>query len=51
MNAAATTVRVIRLFVSSPGDVQAERDALRELVDSINRTDGRASGFRLELFR
>jgi hypothetical protein len=44
-------VRLIRVFVSSPGDVQAERDALRELVDSINRTDGRASGFRLELFR
>jgi formylglycine-generating enzyme required for sulfatase activity len=51
MNAAATTVRVIRVFVSSPGDVQAERDALRELVDSINRTDGRDRGFRLELFR
>jgi hypothetical protein len=51
MNAAATTVRVIRVFVSSPGDVQAERDVLRELVDSINRTDGRSRGFRLELFR
>jgi hypothetical protein len=51
MNAAATTVRVIRVFVSSPGDVQAERDALRELVDSINRTDGQARGYRLELFR
>jgi hypothetical protein len=51
MNAAATTVRVIRVFVSSPGDVQAERDVLRELVNSINRTDGRQRGFRLELFR
>jgi len=48
------TARIIRVFVSSPGDVQEERSALEEVVNSvnsINRTDGRAAGFRLELFR
>ncbi|TVS12283.1 MAG: DUF4062 domain-containing protein [Planctomycetaceae bacterium] len=51
MNAAATMVRLIRVFVSSPGDVQAERDVVDEVVAAINRTDGDAGGFRLETFR
>ncbi|MCY2987357.1 MAG: SUMF1/EgtB/PvdO family nonheme iron enzyme [Planctomycetota bacterium] len=45
------TVRIIRVFVSSPGDVQAERDVLDEVVASINRTEGQAHGVRLELFK
>ena len=45
------TVRIIRVFVSSPGDVQAERDVLDEVVASINRGDGQAHGVRLELFK
>ena len=43
--------RIIRVFVSSPGDVAEERKVLSEIVDSINRTDGQVGGFRLELFR
>ena len=45
------SVRLVRVFVSSPGDVRAERDVLDEVVAAINRTDGQAGGFRLELFR
>jgi hypothetical protein len=44
-------VRMIRVFVSSPGDVAQERAVIDELVASINRTDGQVAGFRLELFR
>lgn len=44
-------VRLIRVFVSSPGDVSEERQILDEVVDSINRTDGHAAGFHLELFK
>ncbi len=50
MSTPSETVRIIRVFVSSPRDVSEERAVLDELVDSINRTDGRAGGFRLELF-
>ena len=45
------TVRLIRVFVSSPGDVEPECNVLGEVVDSINQTDGQGSQFRLELFR
>lgn len=51
MSPAFETVRILRVFVSSPGDVAAERDVMAELVDSINRTDGKTHGIRLELFR
>jgi hypothetical protein len=33
-------IRRFRIFVASPGDVQAERDALKEVVEEINRTHG-----------
>lgn len=45
------TMRVLRVLVSSPGDVQAERDVLDEVVASINRVEGPACGVRVELFR
>lgn len=45
------TARVIRVFVSSPDDVAAERAVLEEIVSSVNRTEGDAHGLRLELFR
>jgi len=45
------TAQIIRVFVSSPGDVQAERDVMEEVVASINGTDGQGLNFRLELFR
>ena len=44
-------VRLISVFVSSPNDVAEERRVLDEIVDSINRSDGKAGGFRLELFK
>ena len=44
-------VRLIRVFVSSPGDVKAERDTVEDVVASINRGEGAAAGFRLEVFR
>lgn len=44
-------VRLIRVFVSSPGDVQAERNVLGSVVAGINATDGDHRGYRLELIR
>jgi formylglycine-generating enzyme required for sulfatase activity len=42
---------LIRVFVSSPGDVPAERAVLDSVVKGINTTDGQHRGFRLEVFR
>ncbi|MFM7071777.1 MAG: NACHT domain-containing protein, partial [Planctomycetota bacterium] len=42
-------VRILQVFVSSPGDVQKERDVLDDVVASINRTAGDLGGFRIEL--
>jgi len=50
MSSVFETVRIIRVFVSSPGDVAAERAVMAELVEAINRTDGKTHGIRLELF-
>lgn len=44
-------VRLVRIFVSSPGDVVGERSVLDEVVSGINRTDGEAQSVRLETFR
>jgi ubiquinone/menaquinone biosynthesis C-methylase UbiE len=44
-------VRRIRVFVSSPNDVRAERDLLDGVVDEINRTMGDARSFVLQLFK
>ncbi len=48
---ATSTPRRIRIFVSSPGDVAAERNALKRVVASINRTDGQCRNAYLELFK
>jgi len=39
-------VRLIRIFVSSPGDVGGERRLMDEVVAAINRTDGQAGAGR-----
>jgi formylglycine-generating enzyme required for sulfatase activity len=44
-------VRLIRVFVSSPGDVAAERAALDEVVQRINQTDGDQMKMRLDVFK
>lgn len=43
--------RIIRIFVSSPGDVAEERKVLDEVVSRINRTDSQARNVRLEVFK
>ena len=45
------TVRLIRVFVSSPGDVDEERRILTRVVEFINDNDGEERGFQLKLFR
>jgi formylglycine-generating enzyme required for sulfatase activity len=45
------TIRLVRVFVSSPSDVATERGVLDEVVGRINRTDGHARNVRLELWR
>ncbi|MBC8871588.1 MAG: SUMF1/EgtB/PvdO family nonheme iron enzyme [Planctomycetes bacterium] len=46
---AAGSVRIVRVFVSSPDDVAAERAQLDELVANINGVEGDAHQVRLEL--
>ncbi len=41
---------LLNVFVSSPGDLSEERRRLHEIVDRINRTDGKARRIRLELW-
>ena len=48
MPSAAT---VLRVFVSSPSDVQAQRELLDEVVERINRTDGERFGVELKLVK
>lgn len=48
---APQSVKVIRVFVSSPGDVADERAVLDEVTDRINRTQGREHGVRLEVWK
>jgi len=47
----ANTVRLLRVFVSSPGDVQDERDVLDEIVSTINDIDGEFGNFVVKLFK
>ena len=44
-------VQRIRVFVSSPNDVKAERELLDGVVEEINRTIGETSSFVLQLFK
>ncbi len=44
-------IRLIRVFVSSPGDVTRERVALDEVIAFINDGDGRRRGVRLEAWK
>ncbi|MBL8168409.1 MAG: leucine-rich repeat domain-containing protein [Acidobacteria bacterium] len=47
----STEVRILRIVVASPGDVQTERDALPAIIDEVNRTVAVDRGLRLELTR
>jgi hypothetical protein len=44
-------VRVLRVVVASPGDVQSERDSLPEVIDELNKSTAADRGLRLELTR
>ena len=44
-------VHVLRIVVASPGDVQAERDALQVVLEELNRGIAAERGLRLELVR
>ena len=47
----AETVTLLRVFVSSPGDVAEERQLLEEVVDRVNRTEGIGRGIILQLWK
>jgi ubiquinone/menaquinone biosynthesis C-methylase UbiE len=47
----ASHIRRLRIFVSSPNDAKAEREALDEIVETINRTNGEQQSFVLQLFK
>jgi len=47
----ARSARVIRVVAVSPGDVMAEREALQEVVDELNRGIATSRGCRLSLWR
>jgi hypothetical protein len=44
-------VHLLRIVAASPGDVQAERDALPAVLEELNRGIAAAHGLRLELGR
>lgn len=44
-------VRLVRIVVASPSDVQAERDLLPRVLDELNRSIAADRGLRLELAR
>jgi hypothetical protein len=43
--------QVFTIFVASPSDVKAERDALEDVVQELNQTIGRTLAVKLELLR
>lgn len=45
------TVSSYRVFVASAGDVQPERDAVKDAVESVNRTLGPSHDKHLDLWR
>jgi hypothetical protein len=45
------SIQILRIVVASPGDVQAERDALTTVVEEINRGIAGDRSLRLELSR
>jgi internalin A len=46
-----TQVRILRVVVASPGDVQPERELLPTVIDEVNRGMAADRGLRLELSR
>src|ERR1043165_2668786 len=42
-------VELLKVFLASPGDVAAERQVVREVLDSVNRTIGLERGLHFEI--
>jgi len=47
----ASDVRILRVLVASPGDVQAEREAVPKVVEGLNRGIAADRGLHLEVYR
>jgi hypothetical protein len=45
------TIRLVRVFVSSPGDCTHERQVLDEVVERINKSESDRTGLRLRTFK
>lgn len=45
----ASTRKIIRAFLASPGDLEPERKAIRNVVDEFNETWANALGYQVEL--
>jgi hypothetical protein len=43
-------MRVVRVFVSSPGDCSTEREIVEEVVRRVNDIDGELAGLNLKTF-
>src|SRR5688500_2184321 len=46
-----TNIRIIRIFVASPSDVEIERDRVDLVIEELNRDIGESLGVRLESIR
>ncbi|TAM83490.1 MAG: hypothetical protein EPN47_05110 [Acidobacteria bacterium] len=46
-----TTAKILRIVVASPSDVQPEREAVRDVIDELNRGAAKDRGLRLEVSR
>jgi hypothetical protein len=46
-----STLRLVKVFVSSPGDGKEERDALDAVVAELNKNAGRQAGMMLDLIK
>jgi len=42
-------VTELKVFISSPSDVEEERDIIKDVADSINRAEGELRGFHLKV--
>ena len=47
----ANQVRLIKIIVASPSDVQAERDLVDKVAEELNRSDANALGLQLKVVR
>src|SRR5262249_39632550 len=43
-------IELVRVFISSPGDVSEERALVHDVLDRVNCTEGQELGVRLEAF-